>query len=153
MRLPHIAEHEEMNMHDVIHVSDNVRRDLMKTQIEPLYRSIVERTIRSKFFWRRTGVILEAASKILIVVAGVISFSTSYFEDERDILSFASGSVSCVSLGCIQCSSFAYKAHKEQARELNVILRKLKIDTVPVLHKTETPPTRAVRKHHDEIHF
>ena len=127
------------NIHEVMHVSEELRHELVNAHIEPFYKTAVERTIHSKFFWRSTGVVLEATSKILIAAAGILSFSTSYFDDHRDTLSFASGSVSCLSLGAMQVASFAYKEHKRQTKELNQILQKLRIDTVPELLRSVTP--------------
>lgn len=140
-----------INLHEVIHVSDDLRHELMKSSIEPFYKEMVDASIRRKFFWRRTGVVLEASSKVMIVAASVISFSTSYFEERKDALSFVAGTVGCLSLGAIQCAAFAYKEHSRQAQELNSILRQLRIEEVPVGRRLKISPN--VKTYRDEVHF
>jgi hypothetical protein len=46
-------------------------------------------------------------------------------------MSFIAGSISTISLVCIQFSSFCYHESKKSTDELNIVLEKLKVDTVP----------------------
>ena len=139
-----------MTSTDVMHVSDELRHDLMRSHIEPFYRSVVERSISAKFFWRTTAIVPEATSKVLIAAAGVVSFSTGYFVNSKDALSFTSGTLSCLSLACIQCASFAHGEHSKQLNELNRILRELRINTIPPAIRV---PVRTATSHRDDVHY
>ena len=134
----------------VMHVSDELRHDLVRSHIEPFYRSVVERAISAKFFWRTSAIILEATSKVLIASAGVVSFGTGYFVNSKDTLSFTSGTLSCLSLACIQCASFAHGEHNKQLDELNHILRELRINTIPPAIRI---PRATATSHRDDIHY
>ena len=139
-----ILESEEF--HEVMHVSDELRVELMCNHIEPFYRNIVQTTLRAKQTWRQAGITFDTASKGLIAIGGILSFSTAYFPDQRSYLSLISGSISCLSLGTIQFASFCFKEHNRQSKELNAILKKLKIETIPLLNRSTsemaeiTPP-------------
>ena len=135
---------------DVMHVSDELRHDLVRSHIEPFYRSVVEGAISAKFFWRTTAIVLEAASKVLIAAAGVVSFSTGYFINAKDTLSFTSGTLSCLSLACIQCATFAHGEHNKQLDDLNRILRELRINTIPPAIRVPRP---TVTSHRDDVHY
>jgi hypothetical protein len=113
-----------------IKVSDEVRKEIFK-QVEDCYKSDVEEMIGEKKCWRRIGLTFETMSKVTVAVGGVLSFSSGYFGS--NILSFISGSVSVLSLSLLQFGSFGFKQGKKQASDLNVLLRKLDLETVPVL--------------------
>jgi len=66
----------------------------------------------------------------MVAVGGVLSFSSGYFNSP--LLSFISGSVSTISLACLQFSSFSYIQNKKQSEQLNVLLKTLDLDIVPV---------------------
>ena len=113
-----------------IKVSDEVRKEIFK-QIEECYKSDVEEMIGGKKCWRRMGLTFETMSKITVAIGGVLSFSSGYFGS--NILSFISGSVSVMSLSLLQFGSFGFKQGKKQANDLNILLKKLDLETVPVL--------------------
>ena len=71
----------------------------------------------------------------MVALGSIMSFSSGYFHD--DTLSFISGSISCLSLACLQFASFSYKENKKQGDELNILLKKLKLDTVPALARDD----------------
>ncbi len=124
-----------MENHEKIEISDETRKTIIDNLVQPYYVSTVTNTIGGKICWRKTGITFETVSKVMVALGSILSFSAGYYHD--DTLSFISGSVSCLSLACLQFSSFAYKENKKQGDELNIILKKLKLDTVPALARDD----------------
>lgn len=116
-----------------IEIGDDIREYVINNLVEPYYKEVIKGTINGKKIWRIVGISLETISKILVAVGSIVSFSAGYYHD--DTLSFVSGSISCMSLAMLQLSSFSYKENKKQSQELNTLLKKLKLDTVPVLDR------------------
>jgi len=114
-------------------ISEDIKIQIVKELIEPMYVNDVKSTIQGKKCWRLTGQIFETMSKILVAIGGIISFSSGYYNNPT--LSFVAGSVSTVSLATLQFSSFSYGENKKQSSELNVLLEKLNIDTIPELNR------------------
>ena len=112
-------------------VSDATKIYIIEKLIEPSYKNDIKIMIKGKQCWRITGMSFETMSKIMVAVGGVLSFSSGYFNSQ--ILSFISGSISTISLACLQFSSFSYIQNKKQSEELNVLLKTLDLETVPVL--------------------
>ena len=121
--------------HEKIEISDETRKHIIDNLVQPHYISTVSNTIGGKTCWRRTGITFETVSKVMVALGSIFSFSAGYYHD--DTLSFISGSISCLSLACLQFSSFSYKVNKKQGEELNILLKKLKLDTVPSLARDE----------------
>ena len=116
-----------------IKVSENIKVHIVKEFIEPMYINDVKNTIKGKKCWKLTGQIFETMSKILVAIGGIISFSSGYYSNPT--LGFVAGSVSTVSLAMLQFSSFSYGENKKQSSELNILLTKLDIDTIPELNR------------------
>jgi hypothetical protein len=116
-----------------IEVGENIKVQIMKDLIEPMYISDVKSAIKEKRCWKVTGQVFETLSKVLVAVGGIISFSSGYYSNPT--LGFVAGSVSTVSLAMLQFSSFSYGQNKKQSSELNILLTKLDIDTVPELSR------------------
>ena len=116
-----------------IEVGENIKVQIMKDLIEPMYISDVKSAIKEKKCWKLTGQVFETLSKVLVAVGGIISFSSGYYSNPT--LGFVAGSVSTVSLAMLQFSSFSYGQNKKQSSELNILLTKLDIDTVPELSR------------------
>lgn len=114
-------------------VRDEIKEKIMTNYVEKSYEYDVESLIHGRRRWKRTGQAFETMSKIFLAVGGILSFSSYYYK--LDTLSFASGSVSVISLGCLQFSSFCYLENKKQSNELNVVLRKLGMETIPELSR------------------
>lgn len=127
--------------HEKIDIDDATRKYIIDELVEPYYKKTVANTIRGKTCWRKTGITFETLSKVMVALGSIMSFSAGYYHD--DTLSFISGSISCLSLTCLQFSSFSYKENKKQGDELNVLLKKLKLDTVPALARDEYNSPRA----------
>ena len=127
---------------DTLKISDDTRVYIIDELIEPYYKKVIKNTIEGRQCWRRTGIAFETISKIMVAFGSILSFSAGVYQNET--LSFVSGSVSCLSLAFLQFSSFSYKENKKQSEELNVLLKTLGLDTIPVLSRTankQTPQT------------
>jgi len=97
--------------------------------IQPNYINEINSFIGSRNHWRYTGIVFETTSKVCMGVGTVLSFSSGVFSS--NIMSFIAGTVSTLSLVCMQFSSFCYHESKKSTEELNVLLDKLKLDTIP----------------------
>lgn len=114
-------------------IGNDVKIKIINEIIEPFYIHDISSKIRAKKCWKRTGQIFETSSKLLVAIGGIISFSSGYFKDP--LLSFFAGAISTLSLATLQFSSFAYSENKKQGQELNILLKKLDLDTVPVVEQ------------------
>jgi hypothetical protein len=111
-------------------VSDATRKRIMTKLIEPSYYRDVRNTIIARSGWRISGQIFETTSKILIAVSGIIGFASGFFPDYK--LGFYAGTASTLSLASVQFAMYCFKEGKENVEELNMILQKIRIDTVPM---------------------
>lgn len=116
-------------------ISDEIKIKIVHELIEPFYVNDIKSIIKNKKCWKLSGQVFETVSKILVAIGGIVSFSSGYFNDP--ILSFFAGSISTLSLATLQFASFAYMENKKQGQDLNVLLKKLNIDIVPVLEKRD----------------
>jgi hypothetical protein len=121
------------NQNVEMEISDKIKIHIVKDLVEPMYIKDVKSTIEGKKCWRLSGQIFETMSKILVAIGGIISFSSGYFNNPT--LGFIAGSISTISLATLQFSSFSYGENKKQASELNILLKKLGIDTIPELNR------------------
>lgn len=119
-----------INAVHTIKVSEETKKEIFN-HVEDSYKKDVNEMILGKTCWRRTGITFETLSKILVAIGGVLSFSSGYFDSK--VLSFISGSISVVSLALLQFSSFGFKQAKKRANDLNILLKKLDLDTIPVI--------------------
>lgn len=122
-------------------ISDDVKASIIKSIIEPSYISEISRMSSGKSCWKITGIVFETLSKISVAAGGILSFSSGYYNDP--ILSFMAGAISTISLAMLQFSSFSYKESKKQTQELNMLLEKLGLDTVPEMGRSS--PDMAAR--------
>ena len=111
-------------------ISDATKIYIIEQLIEPSYKNDINSMIKGKTCWRKTGMTFETMSKLMVAIGGVLSFSSGYFNSP--LLSFISGSISTISLACLQFSSFSYIQNKKQSEQLNVLLKTLNLDIVPV---------------------
>jgi len=121
--------------YEKIEISDVTREFIVDKLVEPYYRDMIKATIGGKKWWRTIGITFETSSKIMVALGGIFSFSAGFYHN--DTLSFVSGSISCMSLALLQIASFSYKENKKQGDELNILLKKLNLDTVPLMPRSE----------------
>jgi hypothetical protein len=112
-------------------IGDDIKVQIVRDLIEPFYLDDIKSMIRGKKYWKLTGQVFETVSKILVAVGSVMSFSSGYFDDP--LLGFLAGTISTMSLATLQFASFSYIENKKQGKELNILLKKLNLDTIPVL--------------------
>jgi hypothetical protein len=111
-------------------VSNLLKEEILKALVEPSYYTDVNETLKGRKCWRVSGHVFESMSKILLAISGVLSFAAGVYDDK--ILSFVAGTLSTVSLATFQFSLYSFKMHKKNSYELNQLLEKLDIDTLPV---------------------
>jgi hypothetical protein len=120
-------------MQSDLQIRDVIKTKIVQDLIEPSYRDDIENMIKGKKCWKLSGQVFETISKILVAIGSIISFSSGYFNDP--LLGFLAGSISTMSLATLQFSSFAYIENKKQGQDLNVLLKKLNLDVIPVLER------------------
>lgn len=126
----HNKSNKIINASQTIKVTEDAKKEIFN-YVENSYKNDVKEMIFGKTCWRRTGITFETLSKVTIVVGGVLSFSSGYFNS--NILSFVSGSISVISLALLQFGTFGFKQAKKRANDLNILLKKLDLDTIPVM--------------------
>jgi len=128
-------------------VSHGTRNTILNKHIEKGYLQDVEEGLRDRRCYNTAGKAFETLSKILIAFGGILSFSSGYYSNPH--LGFAAGSVSTVSLACLQFSSFCYKESKKNGENVNAILAELHIQTLP---HPESPKKKS-NEHKVNIHL
>jgi hypothetical protein len=116
-------------------VGDLLKEKILKELVEPSYFIDVNETIKGRKCWRISGHVFESLSKILLAASGVISFAAGVYDDK--LLSFVAGTLSTVSLATFQFSLYSLRMHKKNSLELNQLLDKLNIDTLPIFEVTK----------------
>lgn len=111
-------------------IGDLLKEKILTTLVEPSYYTDVNETIRGRKCWRVSGHVFESFSKILLAVSSVLSFAAGVYDDK--ILSFVAGTLSTTSLACFQFSLYSMRMHKKNSLELNQLLEKLNIESVPI---------------------
>jgi hypothetical protein len=111
-------------------VGDVLKEKILSSLVEPSYYTDVNETIKGRKCWRVSGHVFESMSKILLAISSVLSFAAGVYDDK--ILSFVAGTLSTASLACFQFSLYSVKMHKKNSLELNQLLDKLDIETVPI---------------------
>ena len=118
---------------DNLKISDPIKLQILREVVEPSYMADIRSIMASKTCCKRSGQGLEAASKIMVAIGSIISFSAGFYDEP--MLSFVAGAVSTMSLAMLQIASFNYMEYKKQSGELNILLDKLELDTVPILER------------------
>jgi hypothetical protein len=116
-------------------IGDVLKEQIMKELIEPSYYGDVNETIKGRKCWRVSGHVFESMSKILLATSGVISFAAGVYDDR--IMSFIAGTLSTISLATFQFSLYSFKQHKKNSMELNLLLEKINIETVPIFEQAD----------------
>jgi len=120
--------------------------------IQPNYRTEISDFIHSRSWWRKTGMCFETISKLLMGSGSVLSFASGVYQNQN--FSFIAGSVSTLSVVCLQFATFCYKESKQSTQELNLLLQKLNLDTIPMDNVINTddpsPPPRPTDSLKDE---
>lgn len=113
-----------------LNVSDEVKDIIIRNHVEPNYVLEISNLFKGKRDWKLVGQVFETTSKSLVAIGGIISFAAGFFNEYY--LSFLAGAVSTISLATLQFSGFGYKEAKKQGQELNTIMKKLKLEEIPL---------------------
>lgn len=117
-------------MNTSIQISEHTKEQIVRNHIEPSYLDEISKLIKGKKDWKLVGQIFETTSKALVAIGGIVSFAAGSYNNFH--LSFIAGAISTISLATLSFSSFGYKEQKKQGLELNTLLKKLKIEEVPI---------------------
>jgi hypothetical protein len=113
------------------YTDNQMRQEVIHDLIQPTIVTDIKTAIRNRFAWNVIGHIFETSSKILLASSGILSFASGYYK--RETLSFVSGSVCTMSLACAQFASYSFRESKKNSENLNLVLKKMKIQDVPVI--------------------
>lgn len=116
---------------ETLRIRDSVKVRILTELVEPLYFEEIRVIIHKKECCKYTGQVFDTLSKVLVAVGTIVSFSSGYFK--LPMLGFIAGSISTCSLALLQLSSFSYNENRKQSRDLNILLEKLNMDSIPEL--------------------
>jgi len=120
------------------------------TIIQPNYIEEISTFILGRNRWRSIGMFFETLSKVCIGSGSVLSFSSGVYNSTN--MSFVAGSVSTLSLVFLQFSSFCYTESKKSTEGLNILLKKLELDTLPQFIETHTDMNHKNSSDDDDDH-
>ena len=99
--------------------------------IQPNYIDEITTYIHGRTRWRSAGMVFETISKLLMGTGSVMSFASGVYLNPN--FSFIAGSVSTLSVVCLQFSTFCFRESQKSTDDLNLVLQKLNLDTLPEL--------------------
>ena len=118
-----------MTEFESVHISHDIKKDIVISLIEPTYKNEIRNNLNLKKNFKYFGRLFETLSKFFLGVSSIMSFASGIYKFQ--ILSFMAGTSSVVSLVLLQYSSFSYRESKKITIEINSMLKKLNIDTIP----------------------
>ena len=119
-----------MNTYDSYQISENLKKDILVTLVEPTYKSDIKTNLKLKKKFKIFGLTFETLSKFFVGVSSITSFASGIYKYQ--ILSFLSGTSSVISLVLLQYSNFSYRESKKITNEINNALKKLNIENILV---------------------
>ena len=110
-------------------VPDQVRLEIMQSQITPM----IKRNIKD-FIWSRGAMLhasntMEVAAKLLLTAGACVSFFASHYPDDRYMM--ISGIMNVGSISLFSLASYFRKESTERTSMLNATLRSIGIGSVP----------------------
>lgn len=100
--------------------------------IQPNYMEEVNTYIHCRTRWHTVGILTETVSKLMICASTILSFASNNCGDLK--LNFYAGSLSTVSMCCFQFAQFSFRESKKATENLNKILHKLHMKTLPQIN-------------------
>lgn len=119
----------------------SLRDTVETTLIQPNYLQEITSFLNGRGRWRTIGMIMETSSKIMLGAGSVLSFASSVYTDQR--MSFISGTLSTLSLVCLQFASYSFHESKRSTEHLNVLLQSIEVGPLPEIVDME--------RHNDHI--
>ena len=109
-------------------MNDDMKHMIME-RIRQSYEKDINENLESRSRCRKLGNSLQTLSQFISVGATIMAFSAGFYDDK--ILSFVSGCLGSLSLAFLKTSDYALNESRERTESLNIILKKLNIDTIP----------------------
>ena len=110
--------------------------------IQPNYINEITTFINGRSRWKTIGMIFETVSKLLMGAGSILSFSAGVYTNTN--LSFIAGSISTLSVISLQFSTFCNRESKQSTDELNIVLKKLTLDTLPTFEEVSSVDTKNI---------
>ena len=114
----------------------------IKLDINESIKDEIDSFMKSRKNWRNTGIFMETASKIMIGITSILTFSTSAYPCNI-YLSFSAGSIATLSLVTLQFANYSFKESKISTENLNILLKNFNIKVpnvnASVLRHSESP--------------
>jgi len=107
---------------------DNLAEKIKTELIEVNYYNDIKYNIKSKSRWKFIGDFTETISYIFNGMTVILTFACGTFDNI--LLSFVAGVFGIIALVLLKFSSYAMKESKERAEQVNILLKKLKIEEI-----------------------
>ena len=120
-----------MVLNSQLTLSEDLRQDILTNLIEPSFKEDINNNLKLKKKFKKLGLFFETVSKLFVGISSILSFSSGMYKYQ--ILAFLAGTSSVVSLVTLQYSSYSYRESKKISVEINSVLGKLHIETIPEL--------------------
>ena len=108
---------------------NNDMKHMIMEKIRQSYEKDINENLESRSRCRKLGNSLQTLSQFISVGATIMAFSAGFYDDK--MLSFISGCLGSLSLAFLKTSDYALNESRERTESLNIILKKLNIDTIP----------------------
>ena len=112
--------------------TSSIRNHIQVEIIQPNYMEEVNTYIHCRTRWHTVGILTETVSKLMICASTILSFASNNCSDLK--LNFYAGSLSTVSMCCFQFAQFSFRESKKATENLNKILHKLHMESVPQIN-------------------
>ena len=109
-------------------MNDDMKHMIME-RIRQSYEKDINENLESRSRCRKLGNVLQTFSQFISVGATIMAFSAGFYDDKMS--SFVSGCLGSLSLAFLKTSDYALNESRERTESLNIILKKLNIDTIP----------------------
>ena len=110
-------------------------QEKIKEKIDKTYEKEINDNLNSRVCCRRAGHILEGVAQVFSVSATIMAFASGFYNNK--MLSFISGCLGSMALAVQKTSAFTLKESKERTIALNILLKKINIDTLPEIVEEE----------------
>ena len=107
--------------------------DIQNDIITPNIKDEISTFLFLRRKWRHIGICMETASKIMVGASSILAFSTAVYPCNL-YLSYFSGSISTLSLVCLQFANYSFRESKLSTDNLNTLLSKVEIQPIPELN-------------------
>jgi hypothetical protein len=118
-----------MVLNSQLMLSDDLKQDILTNLIEPSFKEDISANLKLKKKFKKLGLYFETISKLFVGISSILSFSSGMYKYQ--VLAFLSGTSAVISLVTLQYASYSYRESKKLSIEINTVLNKLHIETIP----------------------